>query len=129
MKLLKILTPIEAMREKCLDCTGQHPKEIFLCRLTNCRIWPYRMGRRPNIELSMEVLPPIPAIRAKCLDCSNGQPKEIRLCTAAKCHLLPYRMGRRPKIELNVEVEIEKSDMGRTEEEQRQEDLEPVSTG
>jgi hypothetical protein len=38
-------------------------------------------------------------------------------------------MGRRPKIELNVEVEIEVSDMGRTEEEQRQEDLEPVSTG
>jgi hypothetical protein len=36
-------------------------------------------------------------------------------------------MGRRPKIELNVEVEIEESDMGRTEEEQRQEDLEPVS--
>jgi hypothetical protein len=45
---MKILTPIKAIREKCLDCTCQQPKEIRLCTKTDCALWPYRMGRRPT---------------------------------------------------------------------------------
>ncbi len=42
------LTPIKAIRSKCLDCSCYQPKEIRLCPVTNCPLWPYRMGKRPK---------------------------------------------------------------------------------
>ncbi len=45
---MKLLTPIKAMRAKCMDCTCNQPKEIRLCPLTTCALWPYRMGKRPE---------------------------------------------------------------------------------
>jgi len=44
---VKMLTPIKAIRAKCLDCMCQQPKEVKLCRTVTCALWPYRMGRRP----------------------------------------------------------------------------------
>ena len=41
-------TPIKAIRKKCLDCTCNQPKEIRLCPVIECDLYPYRMGRRPN---------------------------------------------------------------------------------
>ena len=41
-------TPIKAIRKKCLDCTCNQPKEIRLCRIIDCPLYPYRMGRRPD---------------------------------------------------------------------------------
>ena len=41
-------TPIKAIRKKCLDCTCNQHKEIRLCPVVDCAIYPYRMGRRPN---------------------------------------------------------------------------------
>jgi hypothetical protein len=41
-------TPIKSIRAKCLDCTGDQPKEVRLCPVHACPIHPYRMGRRPN---------------------------------------------------------------------------------
>ena len=46
MKLFK--TPIKAIRMKCLDCTCGQVKEIRLCPIINCPLYPYRMGRRPD---------------------------------------------------------------------------------
>jgi len=45
---MNILTPVKAIRKKCLDCTGEQPREVRLCPITNCPIYPYRMGRRPK---------------------------------------------------------------------------------
>jgi hypothetical protein len=45
---MKQLTPIKAIRAKCLDCTCQQPKEIRECQIKTCALWPYRMGRRPT---------------------------------------------------------------------------------
>ncbi len=45
---MKVLTPIKAMRAKCMDCTCNQPKEIRECGITNCSLWPYRMGKRPK---------------------------------------------------------------------------------
>lgn len=50
---LTYLTPIKAIREKCLDCTCQQPKEVRLCEVTHCSLWPYRMGRRPKSALQV----------------------------------------------------------------------------
>jgi hypothetical protein len=44
------LTPIEAIRAKCLDCSNGQPKEVRLCPVKSCTLQPFRMGRRPKIE-------------------------------------------------------------------------------
>ena len=41
-------TPIKAMRAKCIDCCCGSNKEIRLCPVINCALYPYRMGRRPD---------------------------------------------------------------------------------
>ena len=45
---MKVLTPMKRIRAKCLDFSGQQPKEVRLCPVTTCTLWPFRMGRRPN---------------------------------------------------------------------------------
>ena len=42
------LTPIKAIRAKCLDCTCGQFSEVRECRLTTCPLWEYRMGHRPK---------------------------------------------------------------------------------
>ena len=41
-------TPIKSIREKCLDCTAGSRKEIRLCTVVQCALYPYRFGKRPN---------------------------------------------------------------------------------
>ncbi len=41
-------TPIKAIRKKCLDCCCWQSKEVRLCPVINCAIYPYRMGKRPD---------------------------------------------------------------------------------
>lgn len=43
-----ILTPIKAIRANCLECVGHQPSLVRECELTDCTLWPYRMGRRPS---------------------------------------------------------------------------------
>ena len=45
-KLVK--TPIKSIREKCLDCTNGSRKEIRLCTVVHCALYPYRFGKRPS---------------------------------------------------------------------------------
>lgn len=35
------------MREKCIDCCAGHLSEVRLCTVTDCSLWPYRMGTNP----------------------------------------------------------------------------------
>lgn len=46
--LMKNLTPMRAIRKKCLDCCAFQPKEVTLCTAEKCPLYPYRMGKRPN---------------------------------------------------------------------------------
>ena len=32
------------IREKCLDCAGGSPKEVTLCHVIACTLWPHRFG-------------------------------------------------------------------------------------
>jgi len=43
-----INTPIKSIREKCLDCTAGSRKEIRLCTVVQCALYPYRSGKRPS---------------------------------------------------------------------------------
>ena len=53
---MKMYTPIRAIRAKCLDCTCQQPKEVRLCTVKECPLWPYRMGKRPKKEVPQELI-------------------------------------------------------------------------
>jgi len=33
----------QAIRAKCLDCSGS-PKEVTLCHVVDCPLWPFRFG-------------------------------------------------------------------------------------
>lgn len=50
------LTPIKAIRLKCLDCCcGQH-KEVKLCTCYSCPLYPYRLGHRPKSEEELKAV-------------------------------------------------------------------------
>ena len=52
---MEILTPIKAIRAKCLDCCCDSPKEVRECTIVQCALWAYRMGHRPTDEQIEEV--------------------------------------------------------------------------
>lgn len=41
----KYLTPLKAIRKKCLDCSCFQSKEVDLCPMTDCTLYPFRYGR------------------------------------------------------------------------------------
>lgn len=49
-----MLTPIKAIRAKCMDCCCGSAKEVELCPIHDCSLYPYRFGKNPNIRLSDE---------------------------------------------------------------------------
>ena len=41
------LTPMKAIRAKCLDCSGGNPNEVKLCPVEKCSLYPFRLGKNP----------------------------------------------------------------------------------
>ena len=50
----KRLTPIKAIRAKCLECSGDNNAEVRNCVIPSCPLYPYRMGHNPYIKMSEE---------------------------------------------------------------------------
>ena len=44
----KTLTPLKAIRAKCLDCCCGQYSEVKLCPVKDCPLYPYRDGHNPN---------------------------------------------------------------------------------
>lgn len=44
------MTPIKAIRAKCLDCCCGSAMEVELCPCKYCSLYPYRFGKNPNIK-------------------------------------------------------------------------------
>lgn len=42
------LTPVRAIRRKCLLCSGNRPKVVRLCDDQECSLFIYRFGKNPN---------------------------------------------------------------------------------
>ena len=42
------LTPMKAIRAKCLDCCAGQVAEVRRCELENCPLFRYRFGKRPK---------------------------------------------------------------------------------
>ena len=43
-----MLTPIKAIRAKCLDCCCGQRNEVVVCPCADCPLYPYRFGKNPN---------------------------------------------------------------------------------
>ena len=43
----KYQRPLKAIRTKCLECSGNQPKEVRLCTCIDCPLYLYRMGTNP----------------------------------------------------------------------------------
>jgi hypothetical protein len=41
------VSPIKAIRAKCIECSGGSMAEARLCHLTHCPLWAFRMGHNP----------------------------------------------------------------------------------
>lgn len=41
------VSPLRALRLKCLDCCNGSPQEVRLCTVVDCPSWPFRMGKNP----------------------------------------------------------------------------------
>lgn len=39
--------PLDAIKEKCLDCSVYDEDEVKLCTCTSCTLWPFRFGTNP----------------------------------------------------------------------------------
>lgn len=50
----KKLKPIQAIRAKCLDCCCGNYQEVRLCTIGKCPLYPYRFGKRPKIDKSID---------------------------------------------------------------------------
>jgi len=43
----KPVSPMKAIRQKCLDCCCNQPSEVRACEATKCALWPFRAGQHP----------------------------------------------------------------------------------
>ncbi len=44
----KSLTPMKAIREKCMECSNWQYSEVRRCPSTDCALWVYRLGKKPD---------------------------------------------------------------------------------
>jgi hypothetical protein len=45
------LTPVKAIRWRCLDCMCGNKAEVIRCDDTECSLWEYRLGKTPTKEM------------------------------------------------------------------------------
>lgn len=45
---IKKMTPLKAIRAKCVDCCGGSHYEVKLCPADDCPLWDYRFGKNPT---------------------------------------------------------------------------------
>lgn len=44
----KVMTPMKAIRAKCLDCCAGQYSEVKMCPCTTCPLYDFRLGKNPN---------------------------------------------------------------------------------
>ena len=115
----KVLPPLKAIYNNCLECRNGKAQEVRLCPAKSCPLWGYRYGRNPTAEIIAEqgdegrLMYPledgmtvldfyseggtrVKAIERYCLDCSGHSISGVKNCQFVKCHLYPFRRGKNP---------------------------------
>ncbi len=49
----KNITPIKAIKAKCLDCCCGQREEVRECPMKDCPLWQFRLGKNPNRSRNM----------------------------------------------------------------------------
>ncbi len=103
------------IRRFCLDCQGNSSPEIQRCRDTDCRLWPWRLGKldaetsqngEVNSNTALLQRKALRVVRGHCLTCA-GHRKDVRLCTAREqCPLWSLRFGVYPSTYKRVKARI-----------------------
>lgn len=44
---MKRITPLKAIRQKCLDCCAFQINEVRVCPSVDCPLWKFRLGKHP----------------------------------------------------------------------------------
>lgn len=47
------MTPMKAIRAKCLDCCCGQVQEVRRCPCEKCPLWAYRFGKRPTSVITL----------------------------------------------------------------------------
>ena len=45
---MKTYTPIKSIRQHCLECSCNQKGEVLNCHITDCALYPFRLGKNPN---------------------------------------------------------------------------------
>lgn len=91
-KNMEKLTPLKAIRAKCVDCCGDNRKEVSACPVESCPLWKFRAGKRPKEGYDKS---PLKTIRLYCLQCGElSSPRDVRLCKVTDCPLHGHRSGK-----------------------------------
>jgi hypothetical protein len=125
------LTPLGAIRKKCLWCCNGSTSEVALCPATSCSSWPFRFGHKPTDETIADqgdtLLHPLEsrmtaaqfhtgrhsvlmAITRKCFDCSGASKSGVRNCAFADCALHPFRQGKNPNRTYRPEERVRRAE-------------------
>lgn len=48
------MSPLQAIRRKCLDCCGHQHAEVRFCEAIACPLWPFRAGRHPYTKNALQ---------------------------------------------------------------------------
>ena len=51
---MKNVTPMKAIRAKCLDCSCGSKNEVRFCSVQKCPLYAYRFGKRPKADTFMD---------------------------------------------------------------------------
>lgn len=43
-----VLSPLKAIRQKCLECSGWQQNEVKHCVFPDCALYPFRFGKDPG---------------------------------------------------------------------------------
>lgn len=58
--------PLRSIRLKCLECCCGNVAEVRRCHITDCTLWPWRMGKRPTDESIADTRTPEQREAAEC---------------------------------------------------------------
>ena len=88
---------LDAIRQRCLDCSSYSYTEIENCEFWSCPLYPFRKSRWNNKIKGASRTALLRAIRKKCLDCCLGSTEEVRNCPVKNCPLYNFRFGKFPQ--------------------------------
>lgn len=89
------MTPLKAIRRKCLKCMADSSYQVNLCGLKDCPFYYFRFGKK-DVPGNKDALTPIKSVKAFCLECSNQRIYKVRNCQISDCPVFPFRLGKNP---------------------------------